>query len=40
VVAHERNPAMDCRNRQTMTASPAKPGGLPLTLEQALDDLT
>jgi hypothetical protein len=32
VVAHERNPAMDCRNRQTMTASPAKPGGLPLTL--------
>ena len=24
---------MDCRNRQTMTASPAKPGGLPISLE-------
>ena len=23
---------MDCSNRQTMTASPAEPGGLPLTL--------
>ena len=23
---------MDCRNRQTMTASPAKPGGLPISL--------
>ena len=33
VVAHERNPAMDRRNRQTMTASSAEPGGLPLTLE-------
>jgi hypothetical protein len=27
---------MDCRNRQTMTASPAKPGGLPLTLGVAV----
>jgi hypothetical protein len=28
---------MDCRNRQTMTASPAKPGGLPLTLGNSGD---
>jgi hypothetical protein len=26
------NPLMDCRIRQTATASPAEPGGLPMTL--------
>src|SRR5262252_7114590 len=32
VAAHGGNPLMDCRIRQTATASPAEPGGLSLTL--------
>jgi hypothetical protein len=28
VAAHGRNPPMDCRIRQTATASPAEPGDL------------
>src|SRR5262245_47185389 len=33
VAAHGGNPLMDCRIRQTATASPAEPGGLSLTLD-------
>ena len=33
VAAHVGTPLVDCRKRQTATATPAEPGGLPLTLE-------
>jgi hypothetical protein len=33
VAAHVGTPLVDCRKRQTATATPAEPGGLPLTLD-------
>ena len=39
VVAHDWNSAGDRRKRQTATASPAEPGGLPLTLADIAKDL-
>ena len=36
VAAHVGTPLVDCRKRQTATATPAEPGGLPLTLESEI----